>query len=238
MRMRLLCLIHFQAILLLFNVKSTLAVLSSITDTPSYFGGNETDYQALLAFKTMITHDPRNVLSSWNDSLHFCQWEGVTCGHCTKPYVQRLQVLRLINNSFQGEIPANLSHCSNLKYFEVGNNNLSGSIPMEFASLSKLVEFYAHKNYLTRGIPPSIGNLSSLHYLSLTYNVLEGQIPNALGQLRSIEFLALGGNKLSGLIPSSLYNLSSMTTFSLGINELSGSLPIDLFVTLPNLQRL
>ena len=60
MRMRLLCSIHFQAILLLFYVKSTLAVLSSHTGTSSYFGGNEMDYQALLAFKTKITKDPGN----------------------------------------------------------------------------------------------------------------------------------------------------------------------------------
>ena len=46
--------------------------------TSTYLGGNETDHQALLAFKTQITRDPENVFNSWNDSLHFCEWEGVT----------------------------------------------------------------------------------------------------------------------------------------------------------------
>ncbi|XXG39575.1 hypothetical protein AAC387_Pa01g0505 [Persea americana] len=41
---------------------------------------NETDRLALLAFKTEITADPSQALSSWNDSLHFCEWRGVTCG--------------------------------------------------------------------------------------------------------------------------------------------------------------
>ncbi|KAB1226272.1 hypothetical protein CJ030_MR1G003751 [Morella rubra] len=43
-------------------------------------GGNETDRLALLDFKSKITHDPMGVMSSWNDSVHFCQWQGVTCG--------------------------------------------------------------------------------------------------------------------------------------------------------------
>ena len=85
MSLRLLCPIHFQAILLLFiallHVKIHTIFVGSSTSTFSYFGGNETDHQALLAFKKQITHDPENILSSWNDSLHFCKWEGVACGH-------------------------------------------------------------------------------------------------------------------------------------------------------------
>ncbi|XXG39567.1 hypothetical protein AAC387_Pa01g0500 [Persea americana] len=41
---------------------------------------NETDRLALLALKAEITDDPLQALSSWNDSLHFCKWRGVTCG--------------------------------------------------------------------------------------------------------------------------------------------------------------
>ena len=44
-------------------------------------GNNETDRSVLLEFKAKIIHDPLGALSSWNDSIHFCQWQGVTCGH-------------------------------------------------------------------------------------------------------------------------------------------------------------
>ena len=37
-------------------------------------GNNETDQLALLEFKAKITDDPLQVMSSWNDSIHFCQW--------------------------------------------------------------------------------------------------------------------------------------------------------------------
>lgn len=40
---------------------------------------NETDQQALFAVKDRIPGDPFNVLSSWNRSVHFCYWRGITC---------------------------------------------------------------------------------------------------------------------------------------------------------------
>ena len=43
-------------------------------------GNNETDRLALLEFKAKIINDPLQVMSSWNDSFHFCRWRGVTCG--------------------------------------------------------------------------------------------------------------------------------------------------------------
>ena len=55
MSLRLLCPIQFQTILLLLVVilhVETLAVFGISIGTSTYFGGNETDHQALLAFKT------------------------------------------------------------------------------------------------------------------------------------------------------------------------------------------
>ncbi|GKC19512.1 kinase-like domain-containing protein [Tanacetum coccineum] len=64
--------------------------LTSATVSASY-AGNETDYLALLSFKSMITHDPYKVLASWNHSFHFCEWSGISCGKRHK----RVTVLRL-----------------------------------------------------------------------------------------------------------------------------------------------
>ena len=41
---------------------------------------NKTNRLALLKFKESISHDPYMMLSSWNDSMHFCSWFGITCG--------------------------------------------------------------------------------------------------------------------------------------------------------------
>ncbi|KAJ0855933.1 putative non-specific serine/threonine protein kinase [Helianthus annuus] len=45
-----------------------------------YGSGAESDRLALLEIKSKITYDPQGALPSWNDSLPFCQWRGVTCG--------------------------------------------------------------------------------------------------------------------------------------------------------------
>ncbi|WVZ07457.1 hypothetical protein V8G54_020803 [Vigna mungo] len=49
---------------------------SAIAATPT---GNETDLQALLDFNNRVVADPFNIMSSWSDSLHHCNWIGITC---------------------------------------------------------------------------------------------------------------------------------------------------------------
>ena len=69
---------------------------------------NETDWLALLEFKSKISDDPLGVMSSWNDSIHFCQWKGVSCG----PRHQRVTVLDFVrlnlNNHLVGFIPGQI----------------------------------------------------------------------------------------------------------------------------------
>ena len=167
--MRLLCSIHFQAILLFFNVKSTLAVLSSNTGTSSYFGGNETDYQALLAFKTKITKDPGNVLSSWNDSLHLCQWEGVTCGHKHR----RVTISNLMSRGLVGSLSPHMGNLSFVREIDLSNNTIGGKILDE------------------------VGRLFRLQLLALTNNSFQGEIPANLSHCPNLKYLSVGHNNLS-----------------------------------------
>ena len=60
----------------------------------------ETDRLALLNFKGEISKDPLRVMSSWNDSIHFCQWKGVFCGRRH----QRVTVLDLQSQKLVGSI--------------------------------------------------------------------------------------------------------------------------------------
>ncbi|KAL7238885.1 hypothetical protein ACSBR2_004895 [Camellia fascicularis] len=68
--------------------------------------GNETDRLALLAFMSNITHDPFGILSSWNESIHFCQWQGVTCGSRH----QRAIVLDLEHQNLTGSISPHIGN--------------------------------------------------------------------------------------------------------------------------------
>nr|GFB54525.1 protein kinase-like domain-containing protein [Tanacetum cinerariifolium] len=73
--------------------------LTFATVSASY-GGNETDYHALLSFKSMITHDPYKVLASWNHSFHFCEWSGISCGKRHK----RVTAVQLFSKGLEGAL--------------------------------------------------------------------------------------------------------------------------------------
>ncbi|CAI0394231.1 unnamed protein product [Linum tenue] len=72
---------------------------------PRTQANNETDRLALLEFRSMISSDPFGVLTSWNDSTHFCQWHGVSCdsntGHDGRA---RVTVLDLRHQKLLGPI--------------------------------------------------------------------------------------------------------------------------------------
>ena len=108
----------------------------------------------------------------------------------------RLRVLFLSNNSFQGAVPTNITHCSELKEPNVVDNKLEGKIPEELGSLSKLRALGLANINLTGRIPASLGNLSSLTLLLVGYNNLEGSIPEELGKT-TIERIQLGINRLT-----------------------------------------
>ncbi|XP_058087492.1 probable LRR receptor-like serine/threonine-protein kinase At3g47570 [Magnolia sinica] len=135
-----------------------------------------------------------------------------------------------------GEIPSNLTHCSEIIAIHIERNQLDGKLPTELGSLSKLNALNVYRNNLSGSIPPSLGNLSSLTTLDLTNNILDGQIPNQLGQLAGIISFQVGGNQLSGTIPPSIYNLSSIQVFSVASNRLHGSFPPNLGLAFPHLE--
>uniref|UniRef100_A0A7N2RCC8 non-specific serine/threonine protein kinase n=1 Tax=Quercus lobata TaxID=97700 RepID=A0A7N2RCC8_QUELO len=227
-----------------------------IIATSTYFGGNETDHQALLAFKRQITRDPENVFSSWNDSLHFCEWEGVTCGRkhrrvtvldlstrglvgSLSPYIGNLSFIReivLVNNTIGGKIPDEVGRLFRLRVLWLSNNSFQGEIPANLSHCSNIKILRVGINDLSGSIPKELASLSKLEFLALRTNNLMGGIPPFIGNFSSLQVLSAGENKLSGLIPPSLYNLSSIIHFALYKNKLSGSLPTNLFLTLPHLQ--
>ncbi|XWS07655.1 hypothetical protein CRYUN_Cryun41cG0008100 [Craigia yunnanensis] len=55
-------------------------------------GGNETDQQALLELKSKINGDQLEIMQSWNSTIHFCLWHGVTCGHRHQSHQVRLAI--------------------------------------------------------------------------------------------------------------------------------------------------
>ncbi|CAN0909740.1 Probable LRR receptor-like serine/threonine-protein kinase At3g47570, partial [Linum grandiflorum] len=216
--------------------------------------GNETDHEALLHFKSMITSDPLRALSSWNDSSsssNFCQWQGVTCSRrhqritvldlrslqlsgSVSPYIGNLSFLKelyLVNNSLTKQIPPEIGRLHRLERLLILNNSFSGEIPPALSNCSNLVVFNAANNLLVGSIPSEIGSsLTNLQNFVVSFNRLTGSIPASLGNMSSsLVVLSASNNHLSGEIPTSLSQLKSLSILYLPMNGLSGTIPSSIF---------
>ncbi|GFZ20721.1 hypothetical protein Acr_28g0014260 [Actinidia rufa] len=201
---------------------------------------NETDHQALLAIKDMIPGDPCHVFSTWNDSIHFCEWQGVGCGRkhqrvtalnltsrglagSLSPHIGNLTFLRIIdlgNNTFHGTIPQHIGRLFRLQSLKLYSNFFQGELPSNLSLCLHIRIMYLHSNKLQGRIPPELGSLSNLFHLIVEDNELTGTIPPSLGNLSNLAF-----NHLSGEVPTSLYNISSLNLFSVAANQFSGPIP-------------
>ncbi|KAK9082006.1 hypothetical protein Syun_030988 [Stephania yunnanensis] len=226
---------------------STMTMITFSLSTTS--AGNHTDQLALLAFKSQISHDPLRLLNSWNTSLHFCQWQGVTCGRrhqrvvklvlksrglagSLSPYIGNLSFLHTIdleNNSFHGEISSSevLGRLLRLRVFALGNNSFTSELPSNFSR--NLESLSLGRNKLSGTFPKQLCALQKLKTLRLASNNLTGSLPYDLGNLSSLQFIDLASNFLEGGIPYSIGQLKSLYFLGLDENMLSSKLPPSIY---------
>ncbi|XP_058110378.1 putative receptor-like protein kinase At3g47110 [Magnolia sinica] len=215
-------------------------ILLSSMDVPWLLGSaanfsNETDRLALLEFKNQITDDPHHSLRSWNHALHFCQWQGVSCGGRRHP--QRVTALNLTSQNLVGTISPYISNLTFLRRIGLTDNSFHGTIPQDIGRLFRLQHLYLDSNRFTGEIPENLTLCSELIGIDLFDNQLVGKIPVEFGSLSKLTKLSLGQNNLTGIIPQSLGNLSSLSFIYFSINSLEGSIPNEL-ARLVNLRTL
>ncbi|KAL6129154.1 hypothetical protein ACLB2K_072507 [Fragaria x ananassa] len=185
--------------------------------------GNETDRLALLGVKARITNDPFGVMSSWNETIHFCHWNGVTCGRSHR----RVRMLDLQSFHLSGSISPLIGNLSFLRTIHLQNNSFSNGIPPEVGHLRRLQDLQLQNNSLSGGIPFNLSSCSQL--------LLVGRIPEVLGTLSKLRVLTISYNHLTvGLfLFQYLSNASNLGHVSVLQNELQGEVP-----SLKNLKRL
>ncbi|CAN6705215.1 unnamed protein product [Malus baccata var. baccata] len=232
--------IFMQPLFLLFLFSSA---------SSSRLAGNEVDRLSLLAFKAEIVTNTLGILSSWNESLHFCRWPGITCGHRHQrvtvldlqssglaghlsPYIGNLSFLRTLylqNNSFSHTIPPEIGRLFRLERLRLDNNSFGGHIPFNISRCSNLQYLRLYGNTLSGELPTKIASLSKLQVLGLGKNNFYGKIPPSFGNLSSLEILSVQQNNLHGGIPNSLGQLKCLTMFSLCVNYLNGTIPPSIY---------
>ncbi|XP_010658317.2 putative receptor-like protein kinase At3g47110 [Vitis vinifera] len=216
--------------------------LESLSSTPTF--ANETDKLPLLTIKHYLVDFPNGVLSSWNDSLHFCQWQGITYSRRRQrvttlrlegqslggslPPIGNLTFLRelvLSNNHMHGTIPSDIGLFRRMWHLNLSTNSLQGEIPVELANCSNLRTMDLTRNNLTEQIPFHFGHMSKLLILRLRRNSLTGVIPFTLGNLSSLQQLSV----VEGGIPHDLSRLKCLKYLYLDVNNLSGTIPPSLY---------
>ncbi|KAL2501060.1 LRR receptor-like serine/threonine-protein kinase FLS2 [Forsythia ovata] len=160
----------------------------------------------------------------------------------------RIKVLRLSSNELDGEIPSNLSECSQLQLLSLSYNKFRGSIPSEIGRIRTLQILYLASNELSGAIPPELGNLENLMELDMPDNFLTGSIPASIFNISSLKHINIARNNLSGNLPANICsNCSQLEKVYLYVNELISVLDnqlsgnLDLMVLgyeLPNLEEL
>ncbi|KAL3532933.1 hypothetical protein ACH5RR_006454 [Cinchona calisaya] len=182
---------------------------------------NDQDRVALLEFKSKILHDPCGIINSWNDSIHFCRWNGIQCGHKRK----RVTSMNLNDNGLVGYLSPSLGNLSFLRALTLRNNTFRGEIPPQFGQLFRLQVLNLSRNSLEGKIPASLSQCSNLVHLYLSTNMLVGRIPSEFGSLINLESLVTHKNNLTVVIPPSIGNLTSLSLISAAENHLEGNLP-------------
>ena len=182
----------------------TITLLCLQPATPSATPTNETDRLALLKFKESIANDPYGILTSWNDSIQFCNWHGITCGRRH----QRVTALELEGRKLHGTITPYIGNLTFLRAINLQNNSFYGEIPKEVGHLLRLRHLNLSNNTLGGELPASLSNISELRIMNIRWNKLIGKIPMELGSLTKLLVLWVKSNNLTGEIPPFLGNLS------------------------------
>ncbi|KAJ9175866.1 hypothetical protein P3X46_014374 [Hevea brasiliensis] len=186
---------------------------------------NETDRLALQAIKDAISQDPNGVLDSWNTSLPYCQWRGVSC---SSKHRQRVTVLDLSSQGLVGRVPAHIGNLSFLRVILLHNNSFHGEIPPEIGKLLRLETIWLSNNSFLGEVPKNLTSCINLREINFIDNNLTGKIPVELGIIPNLAVLCLGKNNFKGKIPPTFGNFSFLILLSLEEASLEGNIPEDI----------
>ncbi|MCH82877.1 LRR receptor-like kinase, partial [Trifolium medium] len=119
---------------------------------------SDTDKLALLALKEKLTNGVPDYLPSWNESLHFCEWQGVTCARRH----MRVSVLHLENQTWGGTLGPSLGNLTFLRILHLSNVDLYGEIPTQVGRLKRLQVLDLSNNNLQGEIPIGLTNFTNI----------------------------------------------------------------------------
>ena len=181
--------------------------------------------------------------SLWlNESVHVCDWTGITCGDVEEASVHRdpaidsylpptdaVTKIDLSQSALQGTLPSELIQLAHLQHLDLNDNSLQGTIPTEYGMFLRLRYLDLGDNHFEGSRPAHLGKLSNtLEELWLEKNGLSGSIHHSLSKLSHLSILDLSDNELTGTLPTEIGHLLSLSKLFLEVNRLRGPLPSEI----------
>ncbi|KAG2308924.1 hypothetical protein Bca52824_028672 [Brassica carinata] len=151
--------------------------------------------------------------------------------------LNRLEVLSLSSNGFQGQVPSSFSNLTKLTQFDLSHNELTGDFQL-VQNLTKLSMLDLSYNHFSGTIPSSLLlTLPLLSHLDLRGNYLTGsiQVPSSSSRL---EHLFLGHNHFDGRILEPISKLTTLKELVLSFINVSYPIDLRLFSSLKSLLNL
>ncbi|KAM3338584.1 hypothetical protein P3S68_030670 [Capsicum galapagoense] len=237
---------HIFLLMLLFLVK-----YYSVSISASSL--NETDQQALLAFKDLVTSPSHFWANNWTKKTSFRSWFGVTCS----PKRQRVCSLsasryatsrhnfillgQFVLSQHAQSREQQLPWWHSFRTWPLASL-VSGEMCKGPWFVSELRVLNLRNNRLTGIIPPSVGNATKLMNFSLAGNRINGSLPKEIafnslsGSLllnegnivSNLEFLSVSNNQISGCIPSNICQLRELQVLSISVNNITGQIPTNI----------
>ena len=148
----------------------------------------------------------------------------------SKNFNQSFSSLELNNNYFTGTLPVVRLR---VWYLDISNNHMSGIIPVWMVNnndVATLMNVDLSNNFFEGEIPCGLFSFDTLNF---SYNLLSGLLPSCLN-LEHVRHLFLRGNNLTGSLPKAILNSSRLVTLDIRDNGFSGNIPkeIDRFSNL------
>ncbi|KFK22598.1 hypothetical protein AALP_AAs54367U000200 [Arabis alpina] len=152
--------------------------------------------------------------------------------------LNRLELLFLSSNGFQGQIPSSFSNLSLLTTLYLDHNNFNGSFPL-VQNLTKLLDLRLSNNHFFGSIPSSLFTMPFLSTLVLDENHFSGpiEVPNSYSSSKLL-YLSLGHNLFEGKILKPISNLMNLIYLDLPFLNISQPIDLNLFSSLKSLLRL
>lgn len=126
-----------------------------------------------------------------------------------------LHVLDLRDNHLDSELPI---MPKGLVTALLSENSFSGEIPAQLGELAQLQHLDLSFNSLTGTPPSALFSMANISYLNLASNMLSGSLPDGLSCGDELGFVDISSNKLMGVLPSCLSIASDRRVVKFGGN--------------------